>query len=97
MHRFHRMHEQRWTPGGIQSGGNFARDDSTLAHTRHYHASATGVEQFHGAIESLSHVAGNPIGERTQCLRLDTHHVLADVFHGRLDVSKLRAEKLTGA
>jgi hypothetical protein len=76
-----RMHKQRGSSGGAQRSGDLTRDDPTLSHARDYNAAGTGVQQFHGSVEILSHGSGNAVGEVSQGLGLDADDVFAGSVH----------------
>jgi hypothetical protein len=89
MHRVDGMHEQRGSSGRTQSRCDLASNDAALAHARDHYSPGAGVDQLDGVVESRSHGARNPVGQRAQGLSLDPDDVFANLLHGKkTDVSR---------
>src|SRR5260370_1749514 len=60
---------------GAESSGDLATDNAALAHSRHHHAAATGLQAIDGAFELGSHRAGITLGQLPQSLRFNSDNV----------------------
>ena len=83
MQRFYRMHENCWRSSGVKSCGNFASDQSTLAHAGYNYSPRTGMKQFDAMIESLRHVPAKAVSEILQSSGLYPDNIFPNAVHGK--------------